>query len=256
METFDFEIYTSLVKERIKPDPDVLGLILVGSTAIPEARDEWSDHDFWIITVPGAQGTYLNSAEWLPFSESILLTALHGELVRSVLYHNRHVVEYAVFDQEQVKNAKLNRYKVAFDRGGVESIAKKLNENTLSARASEVSRSDKLSNLCLLIWTVHQRSERGEYLSASQYLNHAIDVFFDLLVRANSLGTDPTFDALSPHRRLEFFNPDLGVELNRIEREKSEIGGRLLMDLTFRLLEDESPELNWNEARVVRSWLR
>jgi hypothetical protein len=224
MESFDYELYTSLVIERIEADPDVLGLILVGSTAESETRDEWSDHDFWIITLPGAQEKYLNSVEWLPFSESTLLTALHGGNVRSVLYLNRHMVEYAVFDQEQVKEANLNRYEVVLDRDGIESIAKKLNEGTLSSRAKEVMRSDKLSNLCLLVWTANQRSERGELLSAFQYMNDAIDEFLDLLVGANVLGGNPGFDALSPRRRLEFFNPDLGAKLHQIVREKPEIG--------------------------------
>ena len=255
MESFYYEGYTNLVKERLETDPDVLGLILVGSTAESETRDEWSDHDFWIITLPGAQEKYLQSVKWLPFSESILITALHGERVRSVLYLNRHMVEYAVFDQAQVKEVKLNRYKVAFDRGGIKSVAKKLNEDTLSSRAKEVMRSEKLSNLCLLIWTAHQRSERGEFLSAFQYMNDAIDEFLDLLVGANVLGGDSDFDALSPRRRLEFFNPDLGAKLHHIVREKPEIGGRQLLDLAFHLLQYEAPELNWEDAKVIRNWL-
>jgi hypothetical protein len=256
MESFDYELYTSLAIERVEADPKVLGLILVGSTAEPETRDEWSDHDFWIITFPGAQGKYLHSPEWLPFSESILLSALHGENVRSVLYLNHHMVEYAVFDQEQVKEAKLNRYKVTFDRARIESIAKKINEDTLSLRANELMRFDKLSNLCLLIWTAYQRSKRGELLSAYEYIHYAIDEFLDLLVGAKLVGGDPAYDALNPRRRLERYKPDLGVELSHIVREKPEIGGRELLDLTIRTLKTESPELNWEDVMAVRDWLR
>jgi hypothetical protein len=46
-----YEAFTRQLKVRLMADPRVIGLITLGSTADATQRDEWSDHDFWVITL-------------------------------------------------------------------------------------------------------------------------------------------------------------------------------------------------------------
>jgi hypothetical protein len=48
----DFARFTEQLVTGLSDDPDVLGLIAVGSTADASYRDMQSDHDFWLIVTP------------------------------------------------------------------------------------------------------------------------------------------------------------------------------------------------------------
>src|SRR5437773_1874120 len=98
-----YEAFTDQLKDGLMDDTRVVGLITLGSTADVTQRDEWSDHDFWVITHPGAQSYFRDEAGWLPAAEDILLTARHGLAYRTVLYRNRHKIEYAVFDRTEAR---------------------------------------------------------------------------------------------------------------------------------------------------------
>ena len=81
----------------------MLGLVTLGTTADPTLRDEFSDHDFWVITEPGAQDSLIGDLSWLPDAPNIALTVSHGPRRRTVLYSNRHKVEFAIFDPEEAR---------------------------------------------------------------------------------------------------------------------------------------------------------
>src|SRR6185503_17525072 len=142
---------------RLEADAVVMGLVALGSTADATSRDEWSDHDFWIITSPGSQSNYLDSFAWLPRANPILLTVRHGISYRTVLYANRHKVEYAVFDSAEATRGKVERFEVLIDRGGIGRLAESIQLQTTQARTSALARSDVLENLGLLVWTAYER---------------------------------------------------------------------------------------------------
>ena len=48
------QAYTRQLVQTLESDARVLGLVALGSMASETYRDQWSDHDFWVITTPGA----------------------------------------------------------------------------------------------------------------------------------------------------------------------------------------------------------
>lgn len=54
MDPVGYQSFLDDLVSRLEADPLVLGLITLGSTADETCRDRWSDHDFWVITSPGA----------------------------------------------------------------------------------------------------------------------------------------------------------------------------------------------------------
>jgi predicted RNA polymerase sigma factor len=58
VDTIEFEQFTRQLVDRLSADPEVLGLIALGSTADASYRDTRSDHDFWLIVTPTAASRY------------------------------------------------------------------------------------------------------------------------------------------------------------------------------------------------------
>ena len=58
-----FRVFKDELVERLAGDERVLGLVFVGSAAERDyAPDEWSDHDFFVITRPGDQEAFRTDA--------------------------------------------------------------------------------------------------------------------------------------------------------------------------------------------------
>ena len=66
MDAVEFDNYTERLRRSLESVREVLGLVVLGSTAESALRDEWSDHDFWIITEVGKQDALLEDLSWLP----------------------------------------------------------------------------------------------------------------------------------------------------------------------------------------------
>ena len=56
MQPDEYRAFTDELTERLRADERAIGLVAVGSMADRDyAPDEWSDHDFFVITPPGGQ---------------------------------------------------------------------------------------------------------------------------------------------------------------------------------------------------------
>lgn len=59
--------FTSALVAALGADPDVLGLVLLGSSSgLPPVPDAYSDHDFFVVTRAGAQERFRTTFAWLP----------------------------------------------------------------------------------------------------------------------------------------------------------------------------------------------
>jgi hypothetical protein len=256
MNSIDYRDFLDELVSRLEADPHVWGLIALGTTADAAFRDQWSDHDFWIITSHGYQSSYLDTFSWLPQAGDILVTVRHGISYRTVLYKNKHKVEYAVFDPEEAVRGKIERFQVLIDRQGISSLAESIQLETSKERNSALARPDMLENLCLLLWTAYERWERGEHLSSQRYIQFSVDVFLDLLLAHDGLNTLRLADKLDARRRLEQIKPELGQELKRIGALSPAEAGVALIDLAEKEVRGKAPELAWNRVSVVRKWLQ
>ncbi|MBV8855853.1 MAG: hypothetical protein JOZ02_02735 [Acidobacteria bacterium] len=255
MNPADYQRFLDELTSGLEADPDVVGLVALGSTADDSSRDRWSDHDFWVITAPGAQPRYLESLSWLPRAEEILLTVRHKPSGRDVLYRDGHKVEYIVFDPEEAVRGKIERYRVLIDRRDIETLAESIRLRTREERADVLGRPDVLENLCVLLWTAHERWERGERLSARQYIQFSIDRFLNVLAAHGGLSGAGLADGLDARRRLEQRETELGRELSRVGLLTPAEAGVVLLELARQRLSEKAPQLAWDKVRVVSQWL-
>ena len=59
MQLDDYRLYTAALTQSLADDPRVLGLIALGSMAEQDyLPDQWSDHDFFVVTIPGQQEAF------------------------------------------------------------------------------------------------------------------------------------------------------------------------------------------------------
>lgn len=256
MNSIDYQDFLNELISTLQGDPFVFGLIALGSTADPTCRDHWSDHDFWIITSPGSQASYLDTFSWLPQADNILITVRHGVSYRTVLYENKHKVEYAVFDAGEAGRGKIERFQVLIDRRDIGSLAKSIQLQTHRERTSALAKPDMLDNLCLLLWTAYERWERGERLSSQRYIQFSIDAFLDLLIWHDGLKKSSMADKLDTRRRLEQIEPALGQELSRITGLDAAEAGVALIELAEKEVRGKTPDLAWNRVLVIKKWLQ
>jgi hypothetical protein len=252
----NFEEYVNEIQDLLLSDPNVLGLLAVGSTADPAYRDQWSDHDFWIIVANGSHSLYCDPVNWLPNSEDILLSAPHDPAYQTIIYKDKHKVEYAVLDETEARKSKLERFQILIDRGEIADITRMAVNSSIKERSAVRSRQCLIENLAILIWTGHQRARRGELLSAHQYLTgFSVDLLLELLVVHSVIGQEPTTDSLDPRRRIEVLHPHLAARLNSIVALPIIKVGFALMSIAEELLHSKAPMLAWDSFAVVKGWL-
>ena len=114
-----FEKYIAELVVAVRALPEVIGLVLLGSTADRARVDQWSDHDFAVIVEPGAAAHLLGDPSWLPESTNIAMVMPDSPDGRRVMYSDGRMLEYAITDLAGLATWFTNEYEVVLDRGGV-----------------------------------------------------------------------------------------------------------------------------------------
>src|SRR5687767_12203519 len=113
MQLEQFRAFSQSLKENLDKDNRVLGLVFLGSSAeqgrIP---DVYSDHDFFVITVKGVQEDFRQNLAWLPDAENIVINYRETEHGLKVVFANGHLIEFAIFDEDELFLARVNDYRV------------------------------------------------------------------------------------------------------------------------------------------------
>lgn len=251
MNITEFENYTERLRASLESVAGVIGLVTLGSTADPTFRDEWSDHDFWVITDPGMQDSLVEDLSWLPDYQNILFAVSHLPHGRNILFRNRHMVEFAVFDTIEVNSRKLERYRILLGGDQITELIANVHRET--HRQAKL-RPEALENLCLVIWSACELHARGELLHARQYIDgFAINQLLNLLYSETS---DERKDALDPRRRVELRAPGLAAELLESYSKPVPDAALHLLEILERELRPKAPELAWDKAAIVRSWIK
>ena len=215
-----YEAYQAFIRRltaNLHADARVLGLVLLGSTASQSRKpDLWSDHDFFVITTNGIQEEFRARFDWLPDHETIVLTVRETQHGLKVLYATGHLLEYAVFDLDEIAVAKANDYAIAFDRGGVEAAMRRIaTPQGVRNYSSDSIRRDMGMFLCLLVVGAG-RVARGEVISGQVFIRtHALGHLLPLLAYMLSAAPDQSrLDNLDRYRRFEQVFPQIGAEIN------------------------------------------
>jgi hypothetical protein len=185
---------------------DVLGLVLVGSTADRARQDEWSDHDFFVITEDASAEPMRANLDWLPDHDTIALAPRETAHGLKVIYESGHVLEFAVFTLGELSLAGANAFEVALDRGGIAPIMESLAKRPRAPRDDEADLALMLSHILIGVG----RARRGELLVAGNLIrSYAVERLLTVLAHRSP---DPRLDNLDSFRRVELVFPWLKLD--------------------------------------------
>lgn len=233
MELPEYRRFTRELRLRLEADPRVLGLVVVGSTAERDyAPDRWSDHDFFVVASPGSQESFRSDLGWLPRSEEIALSFRETAHGVKVVLRDGHVLEFAVFDPEELALARVNRYRVLFDRERIGERLERVVQATRSSPDLVVPGDDWLTGQFLTALLVGvARHHRGERLSGRQLVaNQGVMYLVRLFTKHVGSPSAALLDGLDPLRRFELAYPAPGARLSAIQSLDTPAAARALLD--------------------------
>lgn len=243
--------FTAALLARLAADPDVVGLVGLGSTSgLPPGPDEFSDHDLFVVTRPGAQERFRRRLDWLPTLDGpVVLAFPETAHAVKVVFEGGHLAEIAVFDEEELDLARVNRYAVLLDRGEVAARLARVRQATRTAASAAAPGEEWLTGQLLTNLLVgSSRAARGERLSGHQLVRVSALGHLVALLRA---GLPPAaaagLDDLDPLRRLEGALPEVARELDEALRLPVPAAARALLGI----LERHRPGLASPAARAA-----
>ncbi len=232
--------------------PKIIGLVLVGSTAETERVDEWSDHDFFVITKSGEQEPLRRELSWLPKSESIAFWFRETEHGLKVVYNSGEVLEFAIFDCDELRGCMVNHHRLAY---GNEEVVQAL--STAKDRLPDVVIGDDLADfrhfLSVLVIQVG-RARRGELITAGQGIRGTATTAL-LKVLTRRLPHDQQLDRLDVSRRFEFAHPEIGSAIADALAQHPEDAASDLLKISDKFLAPLWGEYPWKEAQIVKDVL-
>jgi hypothetical protein len=251
-----FDAYSTRLVESLSAREEVLGLVLVGSGGDRIRIDEWSDHDFFLITTPEVAEEYRQNLSWLPDQESIVLAPRETDHGLKVVYADGHVLEFAVATLAELATFASNSWTVLLDRGGVENTMRGMPTTAPGHSHAHDDRGIQLFVSLLLIGT--GRARRGEVIVAGGLvrqwaLDHLLRVWRHRLPSPDAA----RLDSLDMQRRFEFVYPEAGAQIARILQHDPETAARLLLDLAEQHLApgwDEWPTVGVAAVRRRLGW--
>jgi Streptomycin adenylyltransferase len=238
MDAEGYERFTERLREGLAADERVLGLVALGSMARQDTQpDRWSDHDFFVIVRSGDQETFRQNLSWLPDAGDLVLSYRETAHGLKALYRDGHLLEFAVFDREELHLAKVNRYRVLLDRGGIaEAMSRVREESTKWVSNAGLGDFERFGQFLANLLVGAGRHARGEHLSGRQFLGYALQNLVVLLAKHVPRETGHPLDDLDPLRRFERVWPALGSELEAALQAPVPVGARGLLEVARREL--------------------
>jgi hypothetical protein len=249
-----YDRFSERLRERLAADGRVLGLVALGSMSGTPPPDQWSDHDFFVISRPGEQERMRTELSWLPDGEQILLAYRETAHGVKVLYGNAHLLEFAVFDAEEASVARVNRFRVLLDGGGIEERMRALRERTardLADRRLDPRWSSGQMLTALLVGAGRYR--RGERIAGRALVQTAANQLVQLLAVALPSQNAGALDTLDPLRRFEQTHPRLARELDEALGAPPAQAALRLLRIALRELPQQMPEFPADAARALEA---
>ncbi len=241
--------FTRALVDAVDDDPEVVGLVGLGSTASDERPpDAHSDHDVFVVCAPARVDHYLQPANWLPRPDELVLGFCETEHGVKAMYRDGHLVEYAVFTLDELGLARTNAQQVLLDRRDLDRRMHEVRAATVEAVGRETRPAEyHLGQFLTLLAIGAARHQRGEQVSANAFVRgFAVDHLCTLLWR--ELAVDhPLRDDLNPTRRIEAALPGPGGRV-------AAALGRPLGDAALELLDVAHVHLSHLAPAYVDAW--
>ena len=235
--------FTAALLKRLEAEPDVLGLVLLGSSSgEPPLPDAFSDHDLFVVTRTGAQERFRNDLGWLPNAADLVLSfreTAHG--VRA-LDRSGHLVELAAFDLDELSLARVNRYSVPLDRADVRARMARVQQATAAQTATPPDPRWLAGQFLTELILGAGRYGRGERLSGHFRVRVSAVQHLLALVRLRaSPETRARLDDLDVSRRVESALPEVGREIDQALLRPVPDAARSLLAIGQRVFPDLIP---------------
>jgi len=247
----EHEAFLRALVDRLARDPRVVGVVALGSSSDPATTDEWSDHDLFLVVEPGAQEAFRADLGWLAPPGRVLHAFRETAHGVTAILAGGHLVELAVFDLSELAVARVSRYRMLFDRGGVAGRMEEVARASAGARGESAADDAWLLGMFLSgVLVGGGRAKRGERLAGRAALLGASRRLLVLLARHARVDRS-TLDAFDPHRRFERAHPALAAELDRALEKSGPDGALMLLEIAARELRMIPPEV----AAAIRAKL-
>lgn len=235
--------FTTALLKRLGADPDVLGVVLLGSSSgEPPLPDAFSDHDLFVVTRPGAQERFRNDLGWLPNAGDLVLAfreTAHG--VRA-LDCRGHLVEFAAFDLEELSLARVNRYSVPLDRADVAARMERVQRATLAQTSTPQDPRWIAGQFLTELVVGACRYGRGERLSGHFRVRvNAVQHLLALVRLRAPAEAGGRLDDLDPFRRVEAVFPQVAREIDAALVRPVPAAARALLAVGQRVFPDLIP---------------
>lgn len=220
--------YQQALIESVSARSDVLGLVFLGSSAVHSRVDEYSDQDFFLVVSPGSGESFRTNLSWLPDHTDIVLAPRETPHGLKVLYSSGLVLEFAVFEDQELELSAANDYLVALDKA---DIAERM---ALIAARSVPAVFDANTGfelfLSLIVLGVG-RARRGEIIAADQHIkSYAVEKLLQVIRALLPIGIS-RHDSLNAYRRFELDYPSLGSHIGIHMLQPAEVCAKGLLHL-------------------------
>lgn len=224
-----FSAYLDRLIAALESRPEVVGLVLAGSTADRSRVDEWSDHDFLVVCSSLAAAEAMRAdVSWLPDHADLVIAVRDTAHGLKGVYRDGHVLEFAVFGPDELALAHANAFEVPLDRGGIYATMR-----DVAARPKPGSETTPLQHAQLFLTLVLigvGRARRGETLTAGQFVRtHALAHLLALHRKIVPGADDARLDDLDAFRRVEQVHPEFAAIIERALERDPETAARGLM---------------------------
>ena len=109
-----FESYLDELLASCSENPAITGLVLMGSTADRSRVDEWSDHDFAVVTDTERVEELRGDLSWLPRHARIVASVREHHDGFKAIYDDGAVIEFAVTDLSGLSTFFANDWEVVY----------------------------------------------------------------------------------------------------------------------------------------------
>lgn len=258
MRPSDYRAFTDRLLARLAGEREVLGLVALGSmSGEGPFPDEWSDHDFFVVVRPGAQERFRGRLDWLPEPGEVAFSFRETAHGLKVILRSGHLLEFAVFNPEDLRLARVNRYRVLLDRERIGERMVEVRAETerqvrgeVERRASGEAPGDAwlMGQLLADLLIAAARARRGERLAGRQRLVAAAGHLARLAARHLRPAEPGVLDDLDPVRRFERAFPPLAAEVDAALALEVPEAARALLSAAVRAL---GPRLPGGGAEAV-----
>jgi hypothetical protein len=253
MKPEEYRRFTEVLKSKLEAYENVLGLIALGSMSDQDVTpDEWSDHDFFVIVQPGHQEFFRTQLQWLPNPEMIVFSFRETAHGVKVLYRDAHLLEFAIFDPQELHLAQINRYQVLFDRANLENVMQSLQSRGKPIADPAWLFGQFLTNLLVGV----ARFKRGEQLSGHFFVKYSALRHLLLLCHLFFHSEKKhLLDDLDPFRRFELVFPEIAESLNDVLQFPVPEAASRMLKIAAEILHDRLPKESVEAIRVVQKFI-